>query len=401
MKVLQINSIYKKGSTGRTTFEVEKALLSRGYEPYVAYGYGNEEEDSRHFRINSPLSNNIHKILSRFTGLEGYFSHFATKRLINYIEHIKPDIIHLRCLHGDYINLPLLFKWLGSYKGQVFMNLHDCWDFTGHCPYFGKCNKWKTGCEKCLKYKEYPKSYLLDTSSKIYNDKKRWYDNINNLTVVGVSQWLCNLARQSILKNRKIECIYNWIDNEIFNPSYRKEKVGESSFTVVFVSASWNPGTYRYQMLERLLKMMPDNYKVFIAGIFSGLKIKKNNVEYLGYVSDPTKLAELYANSNVYVHLSIEEAFGKVIAEANACGIPAIVFNVSGCAELITDECCGYRVHVDDVNEILSCLETIKKNGYNYYKDGAIKNVERNFNYKTNVQKLIHLYEKSLGESKL
>lgn len=393
MKVLQINSIYKNGSTGRTTFEVEKALLAQGDEALVAYGYGDVDNDSHHLRINSKLSNIIHKVLSRITGLEGYFSVFPTLRLISFIKINSPDVIHLRCLHGDYINLPLLFRYLRTYKGKIFMNLHDCWDLTGHCPYFGECNKWQSQCFDCDKYKKYPKSLFFDTSKKIFRDKKKWYASLNNVTVIAVSKWLSELSKKSILADKKNIYIYNWINQEIFNSSYR---ISQSEFSIVFVSASWEPGTYRYEMLDKLINFIPKEYKIKIIGIYVGQKSKASNVEYLGYIGDTKELASIYANANVYIHLSIEEAFGKVIAEANACGIPAIVFNVSGCAEIVSSNA-GYKVDVGDIDGILKAIEEIHHNGYDYYKASAIDNINRNFNYKINVSQLLELYRNSIN----
>ena len=391
MRVLQINSIYRKGSTGRTTYEVEKALVEQGHEAFVAYGYGEKYEGYNYLRINSKLSNNIHKVMSRLTGLEGYFSFFSTKKMIRFIKKVSPDVIHLRCLHGDYLNLPVLFGFLKKYDGQVFMNLHDCWDFTGHCPYFGECDKWKTECNNCDKYKLYPKSYFIDTSRKIYKDKIKWYSGIKNLNVIAVSKWLKTLGEQSILKNRNVHYLYNWINQEIFNASYRND-LADKNFSVLFVSASWEPGTYRYEMLRQLILMLPKTYNIKIVGIYRGEPIDSVNVEYLGYVGDERKLADIYANSSVYVHLSKEEAFGKVIAEANACGIPAIVFDVSGCAEVVS-ETSGYKVPVDDLDGIVDKIHLIEKNGYDHYSKEAIENVNKNFNYPKNVKTLIGLYE--------
>ena len=40
MKILQVNSVYKKGSTGKITYDLHKGLLARGEESVVCYGRG-------------------------------------------------------------------------------------------------------------------------------------------------------------------------------------------------------------------------------------------------------------------------------------------------------------------------------------------------------------------------
>ena len=50
MKILQINTVYKAGSTGRNCFEVKKALEREGHKCYVAYGRG-QHDDANTSRI--------------------------------------------------------------------------------------------------------------------------------------------------------------------------------------------------------------------------------------------------------------------------------------------------------------------------------------------------------------
>ena len=113
MKILQINVVYKDKSTGRTCYEVVKTLEKKGYEGFVAYGRG-KHDDENSYRIGTEVEYYFHNIMSRLTGFQGYFSVFATRRLIKYINKITPDIIHLRNLHSNYLNLPLLFKYLSK-----------------------------------------------------------------------------------------------------------------------------------------------------------------------------------------------------------------------------------------------------------------------------------------------
>ena len=56
--------------------------------------------------------------------------------------------------------------WVGSkdYRKPIVWTFHDCWPFTGHCPFYtlASCDKWKTGYFKCPKHKDYPMSYIDD-----------------------------------------------------------------------------------------------------------------------------------------------------------------------------------------------------------------------------------------------
>ena len=84
MKVLQINAVYEKFSTGRTTKELHEAMQSKGIESFVACpDLALLSENG--YKIGNKLDWKFHALLSRITGKQGYFSHFATKGLLNYI----------------------------------------------------------------------------------------------------------------------------------------------------------------------------------------------------------------------------------------------------------------------------------------------------------------------------
>ena len=101
MKILQINVVYKDKSTGRTCYEVVKALEKKGYEGFVAYGRG-KHDDENSYRIGTEVEYYFHNIMSRLTVFKDIFS-ILQQRLIKYINKITPDIIHLRNLHSNYL----------------------------------------------------------------------------------------------------------------------------------------------------------------------------------------------------------------------------------------------------------------------------------------------------------
>jgi len=61
-------------------------------------------------------------------------------------------------------------------------------------------------------------------------------------------------------------------------------------------------------------------------------------------------LPELLAISDVMFHLSEKEAFGLVLLEALACGLPSVATNIGGIPEVIEDGVNGFLVQVGDIN---------------------------------------------------
>ena len=82
MKVVQINVIYKDKSTGRTCWEVEKFLEQNGGESLTIHQLGPTSDLGRSYVINTRIGYYFHKFMSRLTGLDGYYSYFATKKAI-------------------------------------------------------------------------------------------------------------------------------------------------------------------------------------------------------------------------------------------------------------------------------------------------------------------------------
>lgn len=77
-------------------------------------------------------------------------------------------------------------------------------------------------------------------------------------------------------------------------------------------------------------------------------------------LSDSTRVqasyAEAFGRASVLVHPSVADTFGYVVAEAMACGIPAIVTDQTGAAELVRDGVSGYVVPARDTKAIAERL---------------------------------------------
>ena len=113
MKILQINAVYGTGSTGRIVAELDRALQEQGIESLVVTPKSNVPKNNICI-IGSRLDRKIHGICSRLSGKQGHFSKGATKKLIRYMEKQRPDVVHLHNLHGNYIHLPMLLRYLGG-----------------------------------------------------------------------------------------------------------------------------------------------------------------------------------------------------------------------------------------------------------------------------------------------
>ena len=235
-KILQINITANWGSHGKIAEGIGKIVLNHGWESYIAYGRWMNPSQSTLYHIGSKWDEARHGLISRFFDNHGLNSKNATRKLIQYIQSIQPDIIHLHNIHGYYLNYQLLFEFLKQYNAPVVWTLHDCWAFTGHCAHymFINCEKWKLHCEKCPNLRTYPKSWLCDRSYQNFEDKRKAFTSLDNITLIPVSTWLQDQLKQSFLKEQNIITIHNGIDTQIFKPTedflpvLRKYKINET-----------------------------------------------------------------------------------------------------------------------------------------------------------------------------
>lgn len=343
MKILQINSVCGKGSTGRIVLDIHRALLENGHESYVAYGRKPSIGCSEAIKIGTDFDVYMHVLKTRLFDLHGFGSKKATARFLRRVEEIDPDIIHLHNIHGYYINIELLFKYLKEKQKPVVWTLHDCWAFTGHCTYFDfvGCDRWKTGCYHCPQKRRYPASWILDRSRKNWQDKKRLFTGIRNMILVTPSKWLADLVKQSFLKEYPVEVIPNGIDINLFKPTpsdFRKKYGLEGKFIILGVANVWEERKGLNYFLE-LSRMLRDDEVIVLVGLNKKqIKTLPNSIVGIPKTNSPVELAKIYSAADIFVNPTLEENYPTVNLEAQACGSYVITFDSGGCRETILQE---------------------------------------------------------------
>ena len=398
MKVLQINAVSGIRSTGRICVEIADYLNNNGSEGYIAHSAGLPYEKG--YRIGTPIGIKLHGLYSRVFGMQAYFSKNGTKKLIKYIEVLKPDIVHLHNLHGNYINLKLLLEYLAEKDIPSVLTLHDCWFFTGKCTYYtvDGCYKWQVGCEDCPRLKKDNPSWFLDCTKKMYRDKKEWLGKIPRLAVVGVSDWITNEARKSYLSSAKILTrIYNWNDIDIFKPviTDMRFKLGlESKFIILGVSSGWSSAKGLDNFIN-LANLISYDMVIILVGDMSAKVNLPKNIIHIKETHNINELVEYYSMADVFMNFSLEETFGKVTAEALACGTPAIAINSTANPELLGDGC-GYVVEKDDIGGVVEYIREIKRQGKDSYSKHCVAYARHNFCMDDIIQEYVALYKKLL-----
>ena len=259
MKVYQIN-VTGRFSTGTIAKCIQEELLREGFGSRFAFGYGGAEDENS-VSLCGIWQLRLGNRMQRITGKTGLFAKRVTKKLIRDIEEFEPDIIHLHNLHGNFINVKGLLKFLKVYNKPVILTLHDCWPFTGGCYHFTEngCYKWKSECGDCAFNNGYLLKKIFPIERKSFLQKKKLLSAIGDLTVTAVSDWLNRTASESFLNTREIITVQNGIDTDLYkkkDASGKKKELGLGNKKIVLgVASTWSErkGLSKFQRFSMTL----------------------------------------------------------------------------------------------------------------------------------------------------
>ena len=392
MKIVQINATCGVGSTGKICVGISEILTDRNIENFVLYS-----SRSNGYPLGIPCADGnyikIQALKSRLLGNYGFNSEKSTRKMIDELEKIQPDIVHLHNIHGHDCNLERLFGYLKKRKTKIVWTFHDCWAFTGYCSHFTaeKCERWKSCCQDCVQRGSY--SWLFDRSKALFEKKKALLSGFN-LTVVTPSVWLADLVKQSFLKDCPICVINNGIDLSVFQPiesDFRKNHGLEEKKIVLGVSFGWSEKKGLDVWIE-LSKRLSEDYQIVLVGTNDKTdKALPKNILSIHRTQNQRALAEIYAAADVFALPTREENYPTVNMEALACGTPVVTFRTGGSTEML-DETCGIAVECDDIDametEIVRiCSETP------YSAEACLKKAKQ-FDQNERLKEYIELYER-------
>lgn len=390
MKILQINTTVNSGSTGRITEDIGKILISKGHESYIAFGRGNQKSASKLIKIGNKLDFYFHGIRSLFTDRHGFGSKRATRKFLKQVDKIKPNVIGLHNIHGYYLNVEILFKYIKDKNIPVLWTFHDCWPFTGHCTYNTDCDN----CKKCQK--KYPISIFLNQSNRNYNDKNLIFNQVKKLQIVTPSLWLKNLVYRSFLKY-PLKCVNNGINLNQFKPSENHLKLKEklhlrNKKIILGVASTWDKRKGLADFMK-LAIVIDANYQIILIGLTSKqMKNLPKNIMGVKRTENIAELANYYSMADVYVNPTTKDNFPTTNIEALACGTPVITYNTGGSPETIDIET-GKIIEKGDVKGLWRAIQDLALQSKEHYTKICRLRAEQYFNKEDRFMDYLKCYE--------
>lgn len=344
MKILQVNCVYKEGSTGKIVDDIHNIITKNGLESIVCYGNGTKINNKGIYKFSNVFLQKFNALYSRITGFMYGGCYIATKKLERIIQKEKPDVVHLHCINGHIVNIYKFTTWLNKNNIKTLLTLHAEFMYTANCGYALECNKWLTGCGNCPRLKKETKSLLFDSTHLSWERMYSAFQGFNNLKIVSVSPWLMARAKTSpIFKDFDHTVVLNGLDTSVFHKydtkELRKELGLEGKKIIFHTTAFFNNDINHikggYYLLKLADKLKDENVQILVAGSYDENVSVPSNITLLGKVTDQNLLAKYYSMADLFVLTSRKETFSMPVAESLCTGTPVVGFK-AGAPEQIT-----------------------------------------------------------------
>lgn len=415
-KLLQINPVLRTStSTGRIMKEIGELAIANGWESYVAYSKGRDGLPGS-TSIPVPVGNKAsvawHGLQTRILDRHGLGSVLATKRFIEDIRRIGPDIIHIHNIHGYFLNYRILFDFLSHSGIQVIWTVHDCWLYTGHCYHYmyAGCDRWKTGCGHCPQRWKFPRSLLADRSARNFRDKRDAFCSMpeDRLTIVPVSDWMRSEMSESFLKDYRFQVIHNGIDTDVFSPQPALESEVRRCYglgdrhVILGIASIWSEEKGLNDFVEMAARLDSDEVIVLVGmdrkqldDVLSryGRTVLGDRMVAVKRTADVHQLAGLYSTADVLVNPTWQDNYPTVNLEAISCGTPVVTYRTGGSIEAVAGDT-GFVVEQGDIEGLVDAVRRVETLGKAHFMDACRSRAVKEFRKEDRYAEYIELYER-------
>jgi L-malate glycosyltransferase len=219
--------------------------------------------------------------------------------------------------------------------------------------------------------------------------------------VVANSKGLRDLAQQSA-PSQKIEVIHNGVDTETFRP---RKTVG-NGLRVLCVSRLIGRKGIEY-LIRAVAAIRDEEVVLTLVGKGSQEEELKeltrvldieNRVRFTGAVEHAATVS-LYQESDVFVLPSLNEGMSNTVLEAMACGLPIVMTNTGGAAELVRDGENGFLIEKRSAADIEKKLRLYAAEpGLCERHGGESRRIAEGMNWQSAAEAYQHLYGLVLEE---
>lgn len=370
MKIIQINVVFKVGSTGKIVYDLHNEYLRLGLQSLIIYGRGKKYKESFVYKTSSNFLARLNKIISYITGYEFGGAFISTGRIIRIIHKEMPDIVHIHCINGNAFNIYRLIKYLKKNEINTVVTNHAEFFYTGsysHIP--DNSTQWYTGKIEYLKdAKKLSNSLFFNNTYKAIIKMKKAFEGFNNCVITSVSPWINDKAKKSfVLKDKEHYMVMNGIDLEVFqyrkNTDLIKQYKKEGYKILLHVTSGFDhPLKGGKYLIEIANKLIDERVQILVVGNINKGTVLPSNCVNIGAIKDQKLLADFYSLSDLVILTSKKETFSMVVAEALSCGTPVVGFKAGGPESIAISDYSSFVDYGDLESLVKIIMDNLNKN---------------------------------------
>lgn len=300
----------------------------------------------------------------------------------------NPDIIHI---HAFYNLLKLDMLTQLSNIAPLVITMHDQRFFTGGCHYSGNCDGYKSVCPSCPQvqkiFKQVPRNQL--------NVLKNVFNSLDEAVVISPSQWLANLARESVvLSKNRIEVINNPVP-DIFSLNSGDNSKKDGRLVVGFISENLHNPYKGIEVLVDALRRLPLDFEIEVKFMGNGsIPVFSENVGASQFhLNKPAEIAREIRSCDAIIVPSFQDNSPSVISESIMCGVPVIGSRVGGITEIV-DEFNLPSFEKGNSEQLKKIILNLK---HDEQIQMDIQGIREKFSYATSASRHLELYQSILS----
>jgi glycosyltransferase involved in cell wall biosynthesis len=263
------------------------------------------------------------------------------------LKSFDPDVIHIATpsLLGNFA-----LKYAGKRDIPVISIYHT--HFISYIDYYLKHTPFLISKAKQL---------IAESQRTFYNKCNQIYipadTIINELKAIGVEETRMKLWKRGI-------------DTSLFSPLQKDQDLihqmtGNRHPTIVFASRLvWEKNLETlFRIYDKIQSLgIEVNFLVIGTGVAKkACELKMKNAIFTGKVNHQI-LSVLYASATVFLFPSVSETYGNVVLEAMASGLPCVIADGGGSADLISHGINGFKCKPYDEDDYVEKIMALLKN---------------------------------------
>jgi len=186
------------------------------------------------------------------------------------------------------------------------------------------------------------------------------------------------------------------VDNRFLHDTYKKAKSNKAKFKIGYIGLIGENKNVRLA-INAIKLLSQDTYYFEIYGKpeygyeqLTEIAKKNKNICFAGFAPE-SKLVDIYDSFDVFVHPSLYEGFGLPILEAQARGLPVIIYKYGK----IPKEVRKYCFEAESPEHMAQIIEELKENGYNEKERKRAMEYARSFTWEKTARETLGVYKKT------